>query len=222
MTEIQNLQAMGVQRMTSLEIAQVTGKMHKDVLKAIRNMEPAWEKTTERKFALSEYKDSTGRTLPCYSLNKMECLYIATKFNDEARAKLVIRWQQLEQDQVGDPLAAVGTGTADAPRHPTSAGDGSGRDARGRAHRGPRAHQRQQTRRRLHHHHGHRQSGRNGDKGTELVPEGSGCSEMEPGSVQADRELRRARSGSGQALRLLREGRENEKEHLSRLDYKGC
>ena len=31
MTEIQNLQAMGAQRMTSLEIAQVTGKMHKDV-----------------------------------------------------------------------------------------------------------------------------------------------------------------------------------------------
>ena len=100
MTEIQNLQAMGAQRMTSLEIAQVTGKMHKDVLKAIRNMEPAWEKTAGRKFALSEYQDSTGRTLPCYSLSKTECLYIATKFNDEARAKLVIRWQQLEQERM--------------------------------------------------------------------------------------------------------------------------
>ena len=32
------------QRMTSLEIAELTGKQHKDVLKAIRNMEPAWEK----------------------------------------------------------------------------------------------------------------------------------------------------------------------------------
>ena len=30
------------QHMTSLEIAEVTGKQHKDVLKAIRNMEPAW------------------------------------------------------------------------------------------------------------------------------------------------------------------------------------
>ena len=29
-------------------------------------------------------------------LTKTECLYIATKFNDEARAKLVLRWQQLE------------------------------------------------------------------------------------------------------------------------------
>ena len=38
--------------------------------------------------------------MPCYSLNKTECLYIATKFNDEARAKLVIRWQQLEKERL--------------------------------------------------------------------------------------------------------------------------
>ena len=30
--------------MTSLEIAELTGKQHKDVMKAIRNMEPAWLK----------------------------------------------------------------------------------------------------------------------------------------------------------------------------------
>ena len=39
------------QRMTSLTIAQVTGKMHKDVLKAIRNMEPA-TRTPKVSFAL--------------------------------------------------------------------------------------------------------------------------------------------------------------------------
>jgi hypothetical protein len=33
---------------------------------------------------------------PCYSLTKTECLYIATKFNDEARAKLVLRWENNE------------------------------------------------------------------------------------------------------------------------------
>ena len=76
------------QHMTSLEIAEVTGKQHKDVLKAIRNMEPAWEKVNGRKFALVEYRDKKGELRPCYSLTKTECLYIATKFNDEARAKL--------------------------------------------------------------------------------------------------------------------------------------
>ena len=45
-----------LQRMTSLEIAQVTGKMHKDVMKAIRNMEPAWEQERGRKFALTQLR----------------------------------------------------------------------------------------------------------------------------------------------------------------------
>ena len=85
------------QTMSSLEIAKLTGKPHNDVLKAIRAMEPAWEKVTEGKFSRSDYKDSTGRSLPCFNLTRKECLYVATKFNDEARAKLVIRWEELEQ-----------------------------------------------------------------------------------------------------------------------------
>lgn len=82
--------------MTSKEIATITSKPHNDVLKAIRAMEPAWYKITEGNFSLSEYTDPTGRKLPMYKLTKTECLYIATKFNDEARAKLVIRWEELE------------------------------------------------------------------------------------------------------------------------------
>ena len=87
-------------QLTSLEIAEVTGKPHNDVLKAIRKMEPAWLKVNGSNFRLVDYKDSKGELRPCYSLTKTECLYIATKFNDEARAKLVIRWQQLEQERL--------------------------------------------------------------------------------------------------------------------------
>ena len=86
--------------MTSLEIAELTGKQHKNVMQAIRNMEPAWEKVTGLKFQLCEksYLLANGVTKkqPFYQLTKTECLYIATKFNDEARAKLVLRWQELE------------------------------------------------------------------------------------------------------------------------------
>ena len=84
------------QRISSLDIAATIGKPHNDVLKAIRKMEPAWQKITAGNFSLSDYTDSTGRHLPCYSLTKEETLYIATKFNDEARAKLVLRWKDLE------------------------------------------------------------------------------------------------------------------------------
>lgn len=85
------------ERMTSLQIAEITGKAHADVMKAIRKMETAWSKINEGNFSLVEYKDKKGETRPCYSLNKEECLYIATKFNDEARAKLIKRWKELEE-----------------------------------------------------------------------------------------------------------------------------
>jgi len=88
------------QTMTSMQIAEATGKQHKDVLRAIRNMEPAWEKTLGRKFALQFRinKLATGgeNKIPYYTLTKTECLYVATKFNDEARARLVLRWEELE------------------------------------------------------------------------------------------------------------------------------
>lgn len=86
--------------MTSLEIAEVTGRNHKDVMRSIREMEEAWVKVNGRKFALVEYKDAKGEMRPCYSLSKTECLYIATKFNDEARAKLILRWEELETKEV--------------------------------------------------------------------------------------------------------------------------
>ena len=104
MNEIQRSNAMGAGRMTSLEIAEVTGKNHFDLLRAIRKMELAWEKTCKCKFALTSrtivQPNGGTREVPCYLLTKTECLYIATKFNDEARAKLVIRWQQLEQERL--------------------------------------------------------------------------------------------------------------------------
>jgi len=93
------------QRISSLDIAAVTGKQHKDVLKAIRNMESAWEKECGRKFALTSEKLSMPqggvRLIPVFSLTKTESLYVATKFNDEARARLVKRWYELECQQLG-------------------------------------------------------------------------------------------------------------------------
>ena len=38
------------QRMTSLEIAELTGKQHNDLMKAIRKMEPAWVKIAQGNF----------------------------------------------------------------------------------------------------------------------------------------------------------------------------
>ena len=97
--------------MTSLEIAEVTGKNHSDLMRAIRKMEPAWEKVQGCKFALLSriYNLPNGGTkeVPYYQLTKTECLYIATKFNDEARARLVLRWQELEMADAKRKMADV-------------------------------------------------------------------------------------------------------------------
>lgn len=92
------------QTITSMEIAEITGKHHYDVMKAIRKMEPAWESVRQGKFSLTQRatKLPTGgeRRDPMYILTKTECLFVATKFNDEARAKLVLRWEQLEKERL--------------------------------------------------------------------------------------------------------------------------
>lgn len=99
MTEISTI--VDGDRMTSLQIAEITGKPHNDVMKAIRKMEPAWQKVQGGIFSLMQEEVETNngghKMRPYYSLNKEECLYIATKFNDEARAKLIKRWKELEE-----------------------------------------------------------------------------------------------------------------------------
>lgn len=86
----------GEERITSLEIAEMANKRHSDVMRSIRNMEKAWLQVNGRNFALVDYQDQKGEYRPCYSLTKKESLYIATKFDDVMRAKLINRWEELE------------------------------------------------------------------------------------------------------------------------------
>lgn len=66
-------------------------------MRDIRNMEDAWIKVNGTKFGLVDYIDNKGQKRPEYHLTKKETLYIATKYNDVARAKLINRWEELEK-----------------------------------------------------------------------------------------------------------------------------
>jgi phage regulator Rha-like protein len=107
-------------KMTSLQIAEIVVKPHNDVLKAIRNMEPAWVKVCKGKFSLTSNKvempNGGFREEFVYELSKTECLYIATKFNDEARARLVLRWEQLETKETAIANAKIRQAQASAKR----------------------------------------------------------------------------------------------------------
>ena len=85
--------------MTSLEIAELTGKQHKKLMRDIRNMEPAWEKVNGLKFELIDYKDPRGRLKPCYLLTKTETLYF---FRDRIEAAFRSR-SYVGNDQLPPP-----------------------------------------------------------------------------------------------------------------------
>ena len=94
----------GEQIITSLDIAKLTGKEHRNVLRDIRNMEPAWEKLHQLKFEQMQIRENLPnngyRLRTVYALTKLECLYIATKYDDVSRARLVLRWEELEKEDV--------------------------------------------------------------------------------------------------------------------------
>ena len=80
--------------MSSLDIADLTGKQHKNVLVDIRN--------TLRELGFhsaefsAEYRDSTGRALPCFHLPKRECLILISGYSVKLRARIIDRWMELE------------------------------------------------------------------------------------------------------------------------------
>lgn len=78
---------------TSLAIAEHFGKNHKDVLRAIQNViGDAPEEFTERNFALSDYTDPTGRSLPMYRLTRDGFVLVAMGFTGTEAMKWKIAY----------------------------------------------------------------------------------------------------------------------------------
>ncbi len=83
--------------MSSLEIAERTGKRHDHVMRDIRTMLDDLG-ITHPKFGAS-YRDSTGRSLPCFNLPKRESLILVSGYSVPLRAAIVDRWQEFEAQQ---------------------------------------------------------------------------------------------------------------------------
>lgn len=84
--------------MSSREIAELTGKQHKNVLADIRNM---LEEIGELKIQPTSYVDVQNKKHPEYWLPKRETLILVSGYNIELRAKIIDRWQELEEQQKG-------------------------------------------------------------------------------------------------------------------------
>ena len=81
-------------RMTSLEIAEVTGRRHADVMRDIRNILD--QGVAERNFALGSYKDKNNQQRPMYVLTKKGCIILASGYDAVLREKIINRWEELE------------------------------------------------------------------------------------------------------------------------------
>lgn len=80
--------------MSSKEISELTGTLHKDVLEKIRKTLEECE-IGSAEFS-AQYTDSTGRSLPCFNLPRRECDLVIAGYSAKYRLAIIDRWQELE------------------------------------------------------------------------------------------------------------------------------
>lgn len=109
---------------TSLEVAKMVDKKHKELLRDIRKY---CEQLGESKIALSDfftessYMSEQNRTFPCYMVTKKGCEFIAHKMTGqkgtEFTARYINRFHEMEEGKQLAPLhPAIASGVADLGR----------------------------------------------------------------------------------------------------------
>lgn len=104
-TDLQTCQSLQItsihetDKMSSLQIASITGKRHADVMRDIRNLVQQLENDNERNFALVTYQDGKGEQRPMYVLTKKGCLCLASGYDANLRMKIINRWEELERQK---------------------------------------------------------------------------------------------------------------------------
>lgn len=104
--------AAGERLMSSLEIAKLTAKQHKNVMRDIQHM---LEGLGEDQLRFERiYRDALNREKPCYELPKNLTLGLCAGYSVTLRMRIVDRWMELEQQdmlrqQPVTPMAIPGT-----------------------------------------------------------------------------------------------------------------
>ena len=88
------------QTMSSFEIAKLTGKQHKHVMRDIRDLNIGYENLHLPKigqmFKITELPNGAKRKDPYFELTKMQTFDLLTGYNTELRIKVNRRWAELE------------------------------------------------------------------------------------------------------------------------------
>lgn len=80
--------------MTSLEIAEVTGKQHAHVMRDIRSL--LSQGVSASNFGLGSYTDANGQKRPLFNLTPKGCLILASGYDAVLRERIINRLEYLE------------------------------------------------------------------------------------------------------------------------------
>lgn len=97
MNELMNVGASSEITMNSREIAELTGKQHRNVTVDIEKMLSDLNLPTAEFSAV--YKADNNQEYRCFNLPKRETLILVSGYSIELRARIIDRWQELEQKQ---------------------------------------------------------------------------------------------------------------------------
>ena len=93
---------MGTSGMSSIDVANVTGKQHAHILRDIRNLLD--QGVAASNFGLGSYMDANQQVRPCYNLTAKGCLILASGYNPILREKIINRLEELEKQRIAEEV----------------------------------------------------------------------------------------------------------------------
>lgn len=104
-----SVEAFDKEFMTSLEIAELTGKKHAHIMRDIRGLLD--QGVSESNFGLWSYKQEQPKggykDVACYKLTKKGCLILASGYNAVLREKIINRWEELEKKERAERVTSL-------------------------------------------------------------------------------------------------------------------
>ena len=93
---------MGTSGMSSIDVANVTGKQHAHIMRDIRNL--LEQGVAASNFGLGSYMDANQQVRPCYNLTAKGCLILASGYNPILREKIINRLEELEKQRIAEEI----------------------------------------------------------------------------------------------------------------------